>query len=652
MKYSSFLSAELKALAAFTFLLPLTIAPICAQEVVPPPIDIPPAAAASAASIEELRDELIASVRADLLAKREKEENAAAVTMLAQAIEALASQATPGRDAPLEWLEFQQRHGNGGRTSWQTAIQAHGSEKSMKLGIQYARRQQREAAENVARRGAEVEATAKKAAQQVFSAKTAAELDPIIDEIAPLTQQPALITGVPQDVVGKVQQFHQFLTAWQSHLAAREAGNPEQALQALRQFRSEQRTVPWVPRSELVKQVDAARRATGVPGPDDAAEAIKRITEKALEANKGETIDPLLLEMRKLQAMMQTEEYHAQANQAQQLVSFLESWQKALILSETGNITGFKEALQQLEGYGTRGLDIPRSKLLARLYALNAKPEAKSADGKPATPVKIEPPQAVLDRIQRLEDLEPTLVTLNSAVELLPPSERNQWARIVQELQTVGRQYAEVRNGLATRVNLGMNTTGAADPKVLDLQRQLSLLSLHRLLGEDAKMEPQAEENSITYLRRMLAAAKERNDWRLVQRIMETAQSTNVQDPLLRTTDSAAISSFLAATTQERAGQFAFATASYLGSLKTGSEWLPVEEIGERLRAIEKEHAEDYAQGVEWARTPPVSNYPQGYYPPGRPPTVPYGSQRRIGEQSVLIPEKKPPVPKAEEAEK
>lgn len=654
MKNSPLPSFHVKALAAFTLLLPCSLTPGLAQQVVPALIDIPPAAAAPAPPIDELRDQLIASVTADLLAKREKEENSTAVTMLAQALEALASYSLPGPDAPLEYLEVQQRYENNRRTpSWQTGIQAHGSEKSMKLGIQYAQRLQRESVERVTRRGAEIEAMAKKVAEQVFSAKTAAELDPLIEQIAPFTQQSAIVSGVPQDVLGKMQQLYQFLTAWQSQMTAREAGSHEQALQFLRQFRYEQRIVPWVPRSELVKQIDAARRQMGYPSPDGVAAAIKRASDTALEAKNSEAIDPLLLEMRKLQTMLQTDENHVPANQVQQLVSFLENWQKALILNETGNTTGFKEALQQLEGYGARGLEIPRSKLLARLYALNANPEAKSTDGKAAAPLKIEPPQAVLDRVQRLEDLAPALVALNLAVDLLPQNstERNNWARILQELQTVARQYDEVRSGLATRVNLGMNTTGAANPKVLDLQRQLSLISLHRLLGEEAKMPPEANENSITYLRRMLAAAKERKEWRLMQRIMETAQSTNVQDPLLKSTDTAAVSSFITASTQERARQYAFATASYLGALKTGSEWVPVEEIGDRLKLIEKEHAEDYAEGVEWARTPPAPNYPPGYYPPGyRPPNNPYATQRQTGEQPVLIPEKKAPAPKAEEA--
>ncbi len=646
-------SFRIVCLAGSALLLPPLVVSTIAQDAVAKAAAEP--AAVEPMNIEQLREQLLASLHVDLLALREKKaESSGGLGQLAQAVDILVRDlpeaggagGIPGLDRPM---------------SWQPAVQAYGSEKSMKLGIELARSQSRDRLEQLSAMKARVELIGQRAAQGVFAAKSAPELDPILEEIAKFAPEHRLERmGLSNETMIRLQQLQQFIAAWQIHLAARVGGNSVAALQALRNLQSGERSPSWIPRSELSKQIAEAARLSGYPDAEQLSRKTNSMVEGAMSAATPEAIDGQVLEAKELQAVMLAYDQGNRSNQVQQVISFLESWQKAMIMREAGDASGFKEVVQQLENSSGRGLNVSRAKLLARLYEMNNQRQepGKARAGlkvKETAPVAIESPEDVLARMRTLDDLDGNLKPLTDAVELTAPSssQRSSWQRILSDLQNLARQYGEIQRGLATRVSLNIGSGEPSNPRVLDLQKQLTLKSLDRLFGEDAKMAPEAQDNAVTYLRRVLVAARERQDWRLAQRVMEVAQSTNVQDPLLKSTDSAALTAFIAGQTQEKARQFAFAAASYLGALKSGSEWVPVEAIGDRLAEIEKEHPAAYQQGVEWARTPPPQNYPPGYFPPNYGPGVqrsaPPRDGRPAGEQPVLIPEKQATPEKKEQ---
>ena len=125
------------------------------------------------------------------------------------------------------------------------------------------------------------------------------------------------------------------------------------------------------------------------------------------------------------------------------------------------------------------------------------------------------------------------------------------WQPVLEELNAIQRDYLQLKSGLAVRMSLGLSSSVGSPPLTGALRQELAVFAIQRLIGDDVKLAPLEAENTLTYLRRLLAAARERKDWRLVQRVLETGQSTGVQDPLLKPSDTTALTAFFAGMTQE-----------------------------------------------------------------------------------------------------
>ena len=104
----------------------------------------------------------------------------------------------------------------------------------------------------------------------------------------------------------------------------------------------------------------------------------------------------------------------------------------------------------------------------------------------------------------------------------------------------------------------------------------------------------------------MLAAARERKDWQFASRIVTATQTAQVGDVLAKSSDSSALNSFLAALNLEKAGEYSLAVNSFQTALKTGSDLIPVEDIGAHLAAIKRDHAADYEAGLQLTVNPPA----------------------------------------------
>lgn len=616
-----------------------------------PPTPPPKPATAAPDTTAGLRDQLIASVRADIAGiKRGKQEDAAGIERLTQAIDLLAreSDIVEGRRPPASQYSEQRTAG----LSWVAVVQAHGSEKSAALASRLNSLQLRERAAAETALLDRAEAVGKRVGAAALQAKTSKEIDPLLVEIAELTapfSQGRYYAAGGGGVFQQVAALTQFVTNWQNFLVLVEAGRQAEALQALRNLGGSGRETPWIPRSELTRQLGEAARRAGKPTPEEIAAQVTALVEKGLAAETAEAIDPQLAAARKLQTLLQNEDSGQAGYRISAVVTFLERWQDFHMARATGNAAKLREILSQLNNYEVKQLDLPRSKLLERIYALSG-PAAdgdtadarKTTRPKTAGSEKIEKPDAVLARILKLEDLDGNFEALKRAATLEGGQSYPQppWQSVISELNNIQREYQQLKSGMAVRMTLALTHGENLMPQVAVLRQELACFAIQRLVGDDAKLAPQGGENSLTYLRRVLAAARERADWRLVQRVLEMGQSTGVQDPVLKASDTTAFTAFLAGMTQERARQFPQAVLSYQNALKTGSELLPVEDIGARLERIKKEHPADFEQGVVWTINPIQRDQF------GRP--LPYDVRAEFPkppadrEKPILVPEKKP----------
>jgi hypothetical protein len=312
-------------------------------------------------------------------------------------------------------------------------------------------------------------------------------------------------------------------------------------------------------------------------------------------------------------------------SQAQQLAEFLRQWQDYLAGLDTGDGQSSRQRLQNLLN-SSRDFSafIPRSELLAHLSELQKQHgvfeeqknltstdiETKGREIVHATKTLQEIPQA----LQQLQILATTPRAGGMASGLI-----NQYINTLSNYQLV---YAQLLQGATSNVNLGGVFSGLIvenNASVLALRNQLLLFTLQRLLNQPENQAAKPDENVPAYLQRIAALAREKADWTLLGRTVDVAQTFNINTGSI-IYDRAAVQAFLAGLNQERAQQYAFAVASFLAALKTGSQILPVEVVGERLEAIRKEHPEDYEQGSRMAVAIPTIGDPR--YPRGDNPLV------------------------------
>lgn len=235
---------------------------------------------------------------------------------------------------------------------------------------------------------------------------------------------------------------------------------------------------------------------------------------------------------------------------------------------------------------------IPRSELVARIKELERLAEDSSADGTLNGEQWTKKVNALVGGIRTLDDLPGTL----KAIDALPLSSSYGAPGLgVEELRAYATTYEQLKRGQASTITLpdrGLrpNQNAAVLQGVRD---QLIAFALPRLLvlPEGTTLKP--GETALTFLQHTLAQAKEKRDWLLLGRIVDVSQRFGLQVGTV-TSDTAALSLFLAGTNQDRAQQYAQAVTSYLAALRTGSQIVPPEHIGELLAALKKKQPDEY----------------------------------------------------------
>ena len=512
-----------------------------------------------------------------------------------------------------------------------------------------------EAATRQAQETARLEAIGKLSAGQWLAAKSARDLDaPIADVSKALNIAPRGTDGsIPPEQSALRQQLQVLLSLLQNRqdfFLKMEAGETREAVAILRQ-RSSSRdaaSLPWIPRSVMIASLQRDQKLTQTDGEDSDAK-LRAIGAKVLTTETAKELDPILVELNQWQTLAQSSSDGAEKQSAALIRSTLELarlWQDFLALRSVGNLEKARGVLTQMTGSGREFPGIPRSEILARAYGEEVANSVEKKPGGPAAPLAS--PEQILAKMKTLEDLDRLMPEFAAATK----PDWSRWSEISNELQTIARSYRDLRTGNSARVSLGFSGGDNKEP-IASLRAQLSVFALPRVLGASEQDQPRAGENALTYMRRLLASARERKDWPLASRILAAAQSTQVNDPLLKASDSTALTSFFSALNFEKARQFSLAVNSFQMALKTGSDLIPAEEIGEHLERIKREHEADYTAGLQLTLTPPVSQvdaygrpirdprYPAGF------PSAPYGPTAPVKEQPIVVPAVTEPAAKS-----
>lgn len=304
---------------------------------------------------------------------------------------------------------------------------------------------------------------------------------------------------------------------------------------------------------------------------------------------------------------------------------FVRQWQDYLAALDVGNQTRARELLRGIASSHHDFSLIPRSELLARSSA----PETASPAiaSKPAAPT---PVAAIVAKVKTLDDLDRAIAELGQVEQMFSGME----SQLASELRSLARSYADLRAGLATTVTTSISSS--AREELGDIRRQLTLFALPRSLGLPETEKAKPGENVLSFLQRILAAARLNGDWPLVERVLARSRGLNLTDGLAAATDSTMLTSWLAGLNQETAKQWALAVSSFQSALKTGSQVVPAEVIGQHLDEIKKAHPQEFEQGVQLMLSPPASDpynrlppeylrsrFPTGAVPPATPAPKP-----------------------------
>jgi hypothetical protein len=232
---------------------------------------------------------------------------------------------------------------------------------------------------------------------------------------------------------------------------------------------------------------------------------------------------------------------------------------------------------------------IARSELLDRV-----EPAASPADTPRPTEQSI---QELFAKAKSLDDLDQLIVALHECER--DKDHIAETRALIEQVSILQTAYADLRAGRygpafelyagRSRVNQLPNAE-----YITPLQQQLLAKLLPHYLNTPEVLQPQPNETTSDFLLRSVREAKNRRDWDLALRLLQTFKVVayaNAAEPAWLAADITGYSALVIADKQERAMQFPEAIGSYQKALECNGQNLPVDFIAQRLAALRKQHS-------------------------------------------------------------
>ena len=341
----------------------------------------------------------------------------------------------------------------------------------------------------------------------------------------------------------------------------------------------------------------------------ETADALRRASDVVLKARKASDLDASLIELHRLAAApARFRSGNPERESLYDAARFLRQWQNYLWAVEGERFDNGIRILTDLAQTEQSPLNVPRSEILARARWLEGQDRAQ-ADSYAAP---------ILQSTHSLDDLPKALTQLKSR----PAYKSQALSNLVNGLEAVCKAYLAFKEGVATTLPPTYWQTGDTNLIVTRLRAELLLLVLPRILGVEQTDPPKTGETVEDYLMRMRAAAVARRDFELLSRTISAAReiSSSIAGPgqSLIGQDYTSFLYWREGQNAERAKRFFEAALAYRRALSSATPAVPVEFIGERLDAVEKEHPDEFRQATDVIRrytNPDIA--PRGYGTPG-----------------------------------
>jgi hypothetical protein len=445
-----------------------------------------------------------------------------------------------------------------------------------------------------AKRNQAVDAIVKDITDKFNSRAPAAEFDGILKRIADLGGR-ELAYSDPY-VAQRLDDARTFAASWQDYLVEAQAGNQQQAANALAQLVQLAARFPIIPRSTLIALKSA-------PVSDEAAKAeqekfnqfVQRVDAAIDAAKVPSDLDAILVEVSS--PASGTSQPSAQRSNMQRLEGmkwFVRKWQDYLNDLQLGRSADAQRILQELLAPSYDVSFYPRSKILAR------ESSQVKAGGRPGRDSLLMDPEALT--LENLGAFSAQIDSIGDPSYLATHREgmlKNALTRIIYVADQV--RAGDAKAGVFSLQGnwLGSDQAGEYFTALSRIADQIRRGSEAAYLDVPASLAPNATETSAAYLDRVLQATIASKDWRLAYRVVELRKEMGAQAGFRsdEMADYIGFRSMMAGMDKEAAMQWTDAVVSYSEALNSTGQNLPVKEIGERLARIQKEHPADFEKG-------------------------------------------------------
>jgi hypothetical protein len=457
----------------------------------------------------------------------------------------------------------------------------------------------------------ELDATARSAVETLIQSPDGEALKPLAEKVhTTIDEAKSLVmTERGQAALQSLNETERLIQSWQAAFSAQSDGQPAEAMRRLGNSGSElQRIFPDLGR-KLEQKSRQFARTLGVLPPAEAETEMRTLLEKVLAAATPQELDPILNTLRTRRELWNAARQLGAAESADladRCAKFAASWQEHVAAKAAGANDRARSILAELARADANLPGVPRSLLLERSYTDATAESAAGARG-PA-PGRFE---EVLATCKTLADLEAKMPELEKTARRSGGNMFTDNVVTLEDLRAINRGYQDAKVAAQPRLVLrpqassippmmqppSMQRQNFESPIIKDLRRQLTLFVLAK------QFESPAVENDTpdAYLRRRLMAAREAKDWRAVQRVVDSAATAGERDQLCLPSDGTALTNYLGGVNLENAGIAPLAVASYIAALKTGSDFVPIEELRTRLAKLRTESPADYEEGLKMA---------------------------------------------------
>ncbi|MEY2526803.1 MAG: hypothetical protein QOE73_1574 [Verrucomicrobiota bacterium] len=340
-------------------------------------------------------------------------------------------------------------------------------------------------------------------------------------------------------------------------------------------------------RSQLLLEV-ANREDAVVNRIDD---AVKKAGQACLDAKNPQDLDTTLRELSELRPGDQTfrpERVRAAYSKLDVALNFVAQWQDYLVKKAKGEKKEASAIIQRLIDHNNVYPVVARSELLDRV-------EPSPSPAATATPEK-QTIKELFAKTKSLDDLDQLVAALHECEG--DKDHLVETRALIEQVSMLRTAYAELRAGRygpAFEFYAGHSRTGNLPNAeyIAPLRQQLLAKLLPHYLNTPEVLQPRPDETTSDFLLRFVREAKEKRNWDLALRLLQTFKTVayaNSAEPAWLSADIAGYSAIVVADKQERAMQFPEAIASYQKALECNGQNLPVDFISQRLTALRKQH--------------------------------------------------------------